>query len=1010
VSVSADTALVGAPFDDTGGGADAGSAHAFVRSCVVWIPQQQLLAADGAPNDRYGTAVSVSVDSAIVGAPLDDTTGGVDAGSAYIHVRSGTVWAPPQKLMAPDEQGGDQLGASVALAGDAAFAGAPFDDNVNTDTGSAQAFVRQGTTWSARQKVLLQAPADSSYFGYSVALAGDWLAVGAVGSYTTVGDAGAGSVFIFERTGSTWTERQMLIAADGEMGASFGRSVALSGDTLVIGATGDDSYTGSAYVFVRAGGTFTLQQKLLASDRAVEDLFGESVSVSGDTVAVGALKGDSPVGADLGTVYVFVRSGTTWSQEQELYAADGAVNDLFGFRVTLSGDTLVTGAYADDTAGGADAGSASVFVRTGTVWSLQQQLFAPDALPGDLFGSSVSLEGDTAIVGAMVGDRPGFADSGAAYVFVRAGSVWTHQQKLFASDATPIDFFGRSVSLSGERAAVGAELFNAVYLFQRSGTTWTEQQKLTPPAGGSPIGWSVSASGDAVVAGAPNADTPLGPLAGEAYVFREQLQADLSVSKTDGVGTATPGNTVTYTITVANAGPSPVVGATVSDSFPGTVNCSTTCAGSGGGTCAAGPYAGNIAEAVNLPVSGSVVYTSICTISPAATGTLENTAAVAVPATMGDPNTANNTATDTDTLTPQADLSISKSDGLSTVAPGQAVTYTIVASNAGPSDALGATVADTVPAALTGATWTCSGSGGGTCTAAGAGDINDSVDLPGGGSVTYLVSAVIDPSATGTVSNTATVAAPGGLTDPVPGNNSATDTDPLIACGSEIVAVPDGRISASTLATGAAAWVAASVRIGNSYSVEFKNTTGQVPPGVLTIFSGDDACGAGASSLVTAETSTIDPGASPAAARQSFTASGTLTNYRARLVNGTGGTLSYTFSWSDTTMFSPAWSDNGTFDTFYSFQNTTGATLHGTLTLLSPSGTLVISHDVTVAPGQTVSTNTLTLGIARNQTGTARFTHDGPPGAIIAETAIANFSISPAYVQPVKFEAAREAR
>jgi hypothetical protein len=109
-------------------------------------------------------------------------------------------------------------------------------------------------------------------------------------------------------------------------------------------------------------------------------------------------------------------------------------------------------------------------------------------------------------------------------------------------------------------------------------------------------------------------------------------------------------------------------------------------------------------------------------------------------------------------------------------------------------------------------------------------------------------------------------------------------------------------------------------------------------------------------------------------------------------------------------MFSPAWSDNGTFDTFYSFQNTTGATLHGTLTLLNPAGTVVTTSTLTIAPGQTASTNTLALGIARNQTGTARFTHDGPPGAIVAEAAIANFAISPAYVQPIKFQAMREAK
>jgi hypothetical protein len=144
--------------------------------------------------------------------------------------------------------------------------------------------------------------------------------------------------------------------------------------------------------------------------------------------------------------------------------------------------------------------------------------------------------------------------------------------------------------------------------------------------------------------------------------------------------------------------------------------------------------------------------------------------------------------------------------------------------------------------------------------------------------------------------------------------------------------------------------------------------------------------------------------------RQSFTASGTLTYYRAKLTNGSLTPIPLSFSWSDTTQFSPAWGTNGSFDTFYSIQNTTGATLDGTLTLLSIGGTVLKTFDVSVPAGQTVGTNTLALGLGRGQTGTAKFTHGGPPGAFVLETAIANFSINPAYVQPVKFVPVRDAR
>ena len=252
---------------------------------------------------------------------------------------------------------------------------------------------------------------------------------------------------------------------------------------------------------------------------------------------------------------------------------------------------------------------------------------------------------------------------------------------------------------------------------------------------------------------------------------------DLAITKTDGVATATPGGSVTYTITASNAGPNNGAGATVADTFPASLTCTWTCVGAGGGTCTAAG-SGNISDTVNLPSSGSVTYTASCSIAPTATGTLSNTATVAPPAGFGDPTPANNSATDSDTLTPQADLAITKTDGVTTATPGGSVTYTVTASNAGPSNASGATVADTFPASLT-CTWTCVGAGGGTCTAAGAGNISNIVNLPAGGSVTHTASCAIAPGATGSLVNTATVSAPARVTDPTPGNNSATDSDTL---------------------------------------------------------------------------------------------------------------------------------------------------------------------------------------------------------------------------------------
>jgi uncharacterized repeat protein (TIGR01451 family) len=250
--------------------------------------------------------------------------------------------------------------------------------------------------------------------------------------------------------------------------------------------------------------------------------------------------------------------------------------------------------------------------------------------------------------------------------------------------------------------------------------------------------------------------------------------ANLSITKTDGVTTATPGGSTTYTITASNAGPDAAPVVTVADTFPAPLTCTWTCVGAGGGTCTAAG-SGNINDTtVNLPSGGSVTYTATCAIAASATGSLANTATVS--SSTADPNPANNSATDTDTLAPSADLSITKTDGVTSVLPGGSLTYTITSSNAGPSDAPGSTVADTFPASLT-CTWTCVGAGGGTCTANGSGNISDTVNLPAGGSVTHTASCAVSGGASGTIVNTATVAAGAGVTDPNPANNSATDTD-----------------------------------------------------------------------------------------------------------------------------------------------------------------------------------------------------------------------------------------
>jgi uncharacterized repeat protein (TIGR01451 family) len=275
--------------------------------------------------------------------------------------------------------------------------------------------------------------------------------------------------------------------------------------------------------------------------------------------------------------------------------------------------------------------------------------------------------------------------------------------------------------------------------------------------------------------------TTIGVNPAPATAHLDILEADLSITKTDFTTIAVPGTTTTYSIVVANAGPSAVTSAPVVDTLPAAVTSDTwTCVPSVGSSCAAPSGTGNIATTVSLLAGGSATFTVVATISPAATGSLTNTATVTTPAGWFDPNIGNNTASDTDTLTPQADLSITKTDFSTTAVPGSTTTYTIVASNAGPSNVTNAAVVDTLPAAITSATWTCVASSGSSCGAAnGTGSLATTASLLVSGTATYTVVATLSPSATGTLSNTATIAVPGGVTDPTPGNNAATDVDTL---------------------------------------------------------------------------------------------------------------------------------------------------------------------------------------------------------------------------------------
>ena len=290
-----------------------------------------------------------------------------------------------------------------------------------------------------------------------------------------------------------WIQQAELTASDGAAQDYFGYSVAVSGSTMVVGApkhtVGSNQYQGAAYVFAASGGKWVQQAELTASNGVANDWFGSSVAVNGSTVVVGATGHYASASDTQGAAYVFVESGGKWSQQAELEPSDGKGVGGFGYSVAVSGGTAVVG-YVNQIVGSERfAGAAYVFVESGGTWSQQAELTASDGMNGDNFGCSVAVDGSTVVVGANAHPLNPATGPGAAYVFVQNGETWSQQAELAASDGAGLDWFGNSVAVSGSTVVVGAYYHNvsgssvlnqgAAYVFVQSGGTWSQQAELS---------------------------------------------------------------------------------------------------------------------------------------------------------------------------------------------------------------------------------------------------------------------------------------------------------------------------------------------------------------------------------------------------------------------------------------------------------------------------------------------------------------------------------------------------
>ncbi len=366
--------------------------------------------------DSFGAATALSGDLMVVGSP--GAEGG--AGAAYVFRLTGAAWAQEGRLTGA---GGslDSLGTSVATDGSVIVIGAPNAMGAAAGTGVAVVFEFDGAAWQYRQTLSAPDGAGQDFFGHAVAISGDAIVVGAYGD----DDAGSasGSAYVFNRTGESpvWTLQQKLLAPDGAAGAQFGWSVAIDGETTIVGANLDDGAAldaGAAYVFDRAGTTWSFTTKLVASDAAATSFFGQSVSLSGNAVLIGAPAADGAE-ADSGSAYLFRHDGTAWLEEQIITAGDGQALDNFGGAVALSGELAIIGARGEDEAANR-AGAAYAFTRTEGSWTEFTKLMASDAAADDFFGASVAASQGRAVAGAIFSDGID-ENAGRVYAFVLAG-------------------------------------------------------------------------------------------------------------------------------------------------------------------------------------------------------------------------------------------------------------------------------------------------------------------------------------------------------------------------------------------------------------------------------------------------------------------------------------------------------------------------------------------------------------------------------------------------------------
>jgi len=383
-------------------------------------------ASDAAVGLAFGSAIAILDDTIVVGNSAG-TGNEIGSGVAYIFSRNqggADNWGELKKILASDGVGSDLFGTSVAISGDTLVVGAHENSNPGPEgPGMAYIFERNlggADNWGERTKITASDGLGDDTFGRSVAIVGDTVFVSAQDDHVS---ASSGSVYIFERNlggANNWGEVKKILALDGVGSDGFGFRMVVSGDTLIVGASngdGNEDNSGSAYIFQQNQGganNWGKVKKIIASDGVAFYGFGDSVSISGDIVIIGSAD-DDDIGFNFGSSYIFSRNqggADNWGQVKKITASDPATNDRFGFSVSISGDTVLVGAA------GVDSSTGSAYISEqnkggANNWGEVKKITASDGVSGDNFGARVAISGDTVLVGAQGDD----SFTGAIYIF-----------------------------------------------------------------------------------------------------------------------------------------------------------------------------------------------------------------------------------------------------------------------------------------------------------------------------------------------------------------------------------------------------------------------------------------------------------------------------------------------------------------------------------------------------------------------------------------------------------------